>query len=209
MKKSINLSIVVLTLMLLSGCQESKNSKPYLKNGYIGAGVNPNSAAFKAKESTLDRENKIKMAEIEANSKIEIAKIESMKALNVAKIDSEAKKEIAQKTATVTLETTKLDTQTKEHQNMITLYIAVGFLVALLIAVILWFRYKRQALELQTKLEEQRLQQELEIKDKELQEQRIQKVLDLAISGQLPQEMQKEVINSLTKPETKVIESKN
>jgi len=209
MKKSINLSIVVLTLMLLSGCQEGKNSKPYLKNGYIGAGVNPNSAAFKAKESTLDRENKIKMAEIEANSKIEIAKIESMKALNVAKIDSEAKKEIAQKTATVTLETTKLDTQTKEHQNMITLYIAVGFLVALLIAVILWFRYKRQALELQTKLEEQRLQQELEIKDKELQEQRIQKVLDLAISGQLPQEMQKEVINSLTKPETKVIESKN
>jgi uncharacterized membrane protein YciS (DUF1049 family) len=207
MKKSINLSIVVLTLMLLSGCQEGKNSKPYLKNGYIGAGVNPNSAAFKSKENNLDRENKIKMAEIEANSKIEIAKIESMKALNVAKIDSEAKKDIAQKTATVTLETTKLDTQTKEHQSMITLYIAVGFLLALIIAVILWFRYKRQALELQTKLEEQRLKQELEIKDKELQEQRIQKVLDLAISGQLPQEMQQEVINSLTKPETKVIES--
>ncbi len=198
MKKSINLSIVVLTLILLSGCQEGKNSKPYLKNGYIGAGVNPNSAAFKSKENTLERENKIKMAEIEANSKIEIAKIESMKALNVAKIDNEAKKEIAQKTATVTLETTKLDTQTKEHQTMITLYIAVGFLVALLIAVILWFRYKRQALELQTKLEEQRLKQELEMK-----------VLDLAISGQIPQEMQKEVINSLTKPEIKVIESKN
>ena len=196
MKKSINLSIVVLTLILLSGCQEGKNSKPYLKNGYIGAGVNPNSAAFKSKENTLERENKIKMAEIEANSKIEIAKIESMKALNVAKIDNEAKKEIAQKTATVTLETTKLDTQTKEHQTMITLYIAVGFLVALLIAVILWFRYKRQALELQTKLEEQRLKQELEMK-----------VLDLAISGQIPQEMQKEVINSLTKPEIKVIES--
>ncbi len=209
MKKSINLSIVVLTLMLLSGCQEGHNSKPYLKNGYIGAGVNPNSAAFKAKDNALERENKIKMAEIEANSKIEIAKIESMKALNVAKIDSEAKKEIAQKTATVTLETTKLDTQTKEHQSMITLYIAVGFLVALLIAIILWFRYKRKALEFQTKLEEQRLKQELEMKDKELQEQRIQKVLDLAISGQLPQEMQEEVISSLTKPQTKVIESKS
>ncbi len=198
MKKSINLSIVVLTLTLLSGCQEGNNSKPYLKNGYIGAGVNPNSAAFKSKENTLERENKIKMAEIEANSKIEIAKIESMQALNVAKIDNEAKKEIAQKTATVTLETTKLDTQTKEHQTMITLYIAVGFLVALLIAVILWFRYKRQALEFQTKLEEQRLKQELEMK-----------VLDLAISGQIPQEMQKEVINSLTKPEIKVIDSKS
>jgi len=208
MKKSIILSIAIFTLMSLSGCQEGNNSKPYLKNGYIGAGVNPNSAAFKAKDNALERENKVKMAEIQANSKIEIAKIESLKAVKVAKIDNEAKKDIAEKTATLTLETTKLDTQTKEHQSMIALYIAVGFLVALLIAIILWFRYKRQSLELKTKLEENRLKHELEIKDKELQEQRIQKVLDLAISGQLPQEMQKEVINSLTKPETKVIESK-
>jgi len=208
MKKIISITVTILTLLTLSACQEGNSSKPYLKDGYIGNGVNTNSIAFKSKDNALERENRVKMAEIQANSKVEIAKIESIKAVEVAKIDSEAKKDIAQKTATSTLEVTKLDTQTKEHQSMITLYIAIGFLVALLIGIILWFRYKRQSLELKTKLEENRLRHELEIKDKELQEQRIQKVLDLAISGHLPQEMQKEVINSLTKPETKVLESR-
>jgi len=208
MKIIIKISIIILTSMLLTGCQEGKGSKPYLKDGYIGAGVNPNSAAFKAKDNALERENRIKMAEIEANSKIEIAKIESSKAVEVAKIDSEVKKEIAQKTATTTLEVTKIDSQTKEKESMVNLYIALGFLAALIIGIFLWFRHKRQALEVKTKLEEQRLRQELAIKEKELQEQRIQKVLELAISGKLPQEMQQEVISSLTQPETKVIDTK-
>ena len=206
MKKIINISVVIITIFTLSACNESKGSKPYLKDGYIG-GSNPNSVAFKAKDNALERETKVKMAEIQANSKIEIAKIESTKAVKVAQIDSAAKKDIAQQTATTTLEVTKLDTQTKEQQNMVNLYIAIGFLIALLIAIVLWFRHKQQALEVKTRLEENRLRHELEIKDKELHEQRIQKVLDLAISGQLPQEMQKEVINSLTQPAIKVIES--
>ncbi len=209
MTKIINIGIAVLTLLTLSACQEGNSSKPYIKGGYIGTGVNPNSVAFKTKDNALERENKIKMAEIQANSKIEIAKIESVKAQEVAKIDSETKKDIAQKTATTTLEVTKLDTQTKKHQSMINLYIAIGFLLALLIGIVLWFRHKRQALELQTRLEERRLRHELEIKEKELQEQRIQKVLDLAISGHLPHEMQKEVINSLTYSKSKEIESKS
>jgi len=208
MKKIIIICTTIFTFLALSACQESSNSKPYLKDGYIGNGVNPNSIAFKSKDNALERENRVKMAEIQANSKIEIAKIESLKAVKVAKIDSEAKKDLAQKTATTTLEVTKLDTQTKVKQSMLNLYIAIGFLVALLIGILLWFRYKRQELELKTKLEENRLRHELEIKDKELQEQRIQKVLDLAISGQLPKEMQKEVITSLTQPEIQVIESK-
>jgi len=207
MKKIINISITILTLLTLSACQEGNSSKPYIKDGYIGKGVNPNSVAFKSKDNALERENRIKMAEIQANSEIEIAKIESLKAVKVAKIDSEAKKDIAQKTATTTLEVTKLDTQTKEKQSMLNLYIAIGLLVSLMIGILLWFRYKRQELELKTKLEENRLRHELEIKDKELQEQRIQKVLDLAISGQLPQEIQTEVINSLTHNEVKTIET--
>jgi hypothetical protein len=208
MKQTINIGIVILTLLSFNACQDSNSSKPYLKGAYIANGVNANSAEFKAKESALERENRVKMAEIQANSKIEIAKIESVKAQEVAKIDSDVKKDIAEKTAKTTLEVTKLDKQTKEHQSMINLYIAIGFLLALVIGIILWFRHKRQALEFQTKIEENRLKHELEIKEKELQEQRIQKVLDLAISGHLPQEMQKEVISSLTHSKAKEIESK-
>ena len=204
MKIVTNIILTTLTLLMLSACQGNSESKPYV----IGDGVNPNSTAFKAEDNALERKNKIKMAEIQANSKIEIAKIESIKAVEVAKINSKVKKDIAQQTASTTLEVTKLDKETKEQQSMINLYIAIGFLIALLVGIILWFKHKHKALEVKANLEENRLRHELEIKNKELQEQRIQKVLELAISGQLPQDVQKEVISSLTQPETKIIESK-
>ena len=202
MKIVTNIILTTLTLLMLSACQGNSESKPYV----IGDGVNPNSVAFKAEDNALERKNKIKMAEIQANSKIEIAKIESIKAVEVAKINSKVKKDIAQQTASTTLEVTKLDKETKEQQSMINLYIAIGFLIALLVGIVLWFRHKHKALEVKANLEENRLRHELEIKNKELQEQRIQKVLELAISGQLPQDVQKEVISSLTQPKTKILE---
>ena len=207
MNSFFKFTIAIVALLSLSACQETKNSKPHMMNGYIG-GTNPNSVAFKAKDNALERENKVKMAEIKANSQIEIAKIESKKAVFVAKIDNDTKKDIATKTATTTLAVTKLDTQTKEKQSMMYFYISLGFLIALIIGIVLWFLHKKKSLELQMKLEENRLKHELEIKEKELQEQRIQKVLDLAISGQFPQKMQEDVILSLTQNPSKLIESK-
>ena len=199
--------MIITTLLALTACQETKNSKPRIMNSYIG-GTNPNSVAFKAKDNALERENRVKMAEIKANSQIAIAKIESTKAVSVAKIDNETKKDIATKTATTTLAVTKLDTKTKENQSMINLYIALGFLLALVVAIVLWFMHKKKTLELKAKLEENRLKHELEIKEKELQEQRVQKVLDLAISGQLSPEIQKDIIYSITQNSSKLIESK-
>ena len=199
--------MIITTLLALTACQETKNSKPHIMNSYIG-GTNPNSVAFKAKDNALERENRVKMAEIKANSQIALANIESTKAVSVAKIDNETKKDIATKTATTTLAVTKLDTKTKENQSMINLYIALGFLLALVVAIVLWFMHKKKTLELKAKLEENRLKHELEIKEKELQEQRVQKVLDLAISGQLSPEIQKDIIYSITQNSSKLIESK-
>jgi len=185
---------VSLTLLFFSACQETNKSKPYIMNANS---VNPNSLAYVSKDKALDRKNKLEMAKIVANSKIEVARVESKKAVEIAKIDSVTKKDI-----------TKQTSRTKEKQSMISLYMSIGLILAFLVGIYLWYKHKKKSLEIKVKLEENRLKHELMIKEKELNEQRIQKVLDLAISGQLPQELQKDFINALTQKGNNLIESK-
>ena len=205
MKYFFSTSLLFLTLFFLSACQETNKSRPHLMNQ---KGVNPNSLAFVSQDKALDRKNKIEMAQIAANSKIEVAKVESKKAVEIAKIDSTTQKDVTKQTTKTTLEISKMDTQTKDKQSIVNLYIAISVIIALLVGMFLWYRHKKKSLEIKAKLEENRLKHELMIKEKELQEQRIQKVLDLAISGQLPQELQKDFISALTHKENNLIESK-
>jgi uncharacterized protein YneF (UPF0154 family) len=194
-----------MALLFLSACQETNKSKPYLMNI---KGVNPNSLAYVTQDKALDRQNKIEMAKIAANSKIEVAKVESKKAVAIAKIDSTTQKDVTQQASKTTLAISKMDTQTKDKQSIINLYIAISVILTLLVGMFLWYRHKKKSLEIKERLEENRLRHELIIKEKELQEQRIQKVLDLAISGQLPQELQKDFISALTQDNSKLIGSK-
>ena len=205
MKYFFRTSLLFLTLFFLSACQETNKSRPYIMNQ---KGVNPNSLAYVTQDKALDRKNKIEMAQIAANSKIEVAKVESKKAVEIAKIDSTTQKDVTKQTTKTTLEISKMDTQTKDKQSMINLYIAISVIIALLVGMFLWYRHKKKSLEIKAKLEENRLKHELMIKEKELQEQRIQKVLDLAISGQLPEELQKDFITAITQQDKRLIESK-
>lgn len=194
MKYIINSGLIILTL-ILSACGESSNKKPYIMGTHQS--VNTNSIAIKAKDNALGRKNKIQLAKIQANTKLEVAKIESTKAVSIAKIESQTTQVVSQ-----------MSKQTKEKQSDNNLYIALGGIVVLLIGIFLWYRHEHKSLEIKAMLEENRLKHELEIKDKELQEQRIQKVFDLAISGQLAPEVQQEVLHSLTRPVSKIIEIK-
>ena len=209
MKEILKVTLLLVMIMILNACQDTRNSRPYLINKKEG--VNPNSLAYRVEDKVLDRKNKIEMAQIAANSKLEVAKIESVKAVQIAKINSQTQKEVTEKTENSKVEMSKIDGKTKDKKSMITLYIAIGFLLSLTIGFILWYRYKKKTLEIEAKLEEKRLQHQLVIKEKELQETRMQKVLDLAISGQLPPEIQQDVLQSLTyqgeTSKSKVIES--
>lgn len=203
MKSFLKMGLFLSILMLFTACQENKNSKPYLINGQ-----NPNSLAYKNQEKDLDRKNKVEIAQIAAKSKLEVAEVESKKAIEIATIESYAKKDIAKDTALASVEISKMDTQTKDKQSMITLYIAIGVIFTLLVMIFLWYRNKKKSLEMQIKLQQSRLEHEFAMKEKELQEQRIQKILDFAISGQLAPEVQKEIISSITNQDKKLLESK-
>ena len=99
-----------------------------------------------------------------------------------------------------------MDKQAKEKQSDNNLYIAIGMIGVLLLGIFLWYQHKRKSLEVKANLEEHRLKHELELKERELKEQRIHKILELASSGKLDPEVQQEVLHSLTRPESKIIE---
>ncbi len=188
------LSTIVITFSLLfTACGENSHQKPYIMGSHQG--VNPNALALKAKEGALQRKNKIELAKIQADTTLAVAKIESKKAVKIAQLKSKTTQVVSQ-----------MDKQTKEKQSDNNLYIAIGAILLLLVGIILWFQHKRKSLEVKANLEEHRLKHELELKEKELKEQRIQKVLELAASGKLDPEVQQEVLHSLTRPESKLIE---
>jgi uncharacterized lipoprotein YehR (DUF1307 family) len=207
LKQLLKLNWILILVVLFTACEESKNSKPYLMNGGKNA-TNPNSLAYQTQDKALDRKNRIEMAEIEAKTKLEVAKIDSRKAVEIATIDSFTKKDVAKQTTGATVEISKVDAQTKDKQSLMNLYIAIGVIFAALIAMLLLYTSKKKSLEIKARLEENRLRHEFAMREKELQEQRIQKVLDLAISGKLPPDIQKEFISSLTNQDRKLIESK-
>jgi len=208
MKQIFKVILLLIMIIVLNACQDS-NSRPYVMKK--NSGENPHSLVYKTEDKALDRKNKIQMAQIAANSQLEVAKIESVKAVKLAKINSQTQKDITKQKVNSNIEISKIDGKVKDKESMVTLYIALGLLLVLTIGFILWYSHKKKVLEIQSKLEEKKLQHALAIKEKELQEARVQKVLELAISGQLPPEMQKEFIHSLTYQEqtnkSKLIES--
>jgi len=195
----------VFTLLFLTACQESQTSKPYVMNGQH-VKSRTNSVAFKTKDHALNRKNKIQMAEIEANTKLEVAKLELTKAVQIAKINSETKKVVAKEATVTSIEVSKIDSTTRDKESMINLYMTLGVVVTFIIMMFIWFTHKKKSLELQAKIEKNRLRHEFAMKEKELQEKRMHKVLDLAISGQLPQELQQDFIKSISQNDTKIIE---
>ncbi len=193
MKHIMITSLLILGTLFLSACGENSHQKPYIMGGHQGTNVN--SIAFKAKDNALGRKNKIELAKIQAESKLAVAKIESKKAISIAQIKGQTQQVVSQ-----------MDKQTKEKQSDNNLYIAIGLIGVLLLGIFLWYQHKRKSLEVKAQLEEHRRNHELELKEKELKEQRIQKILELAASGKLDPEVQQEVLHSLTRPESKIIE---
>jgi hypothetical protein len=195
---------VVLTL---SGCQETTKTASLMgDNKKDTTKVNPNSLVYTSKDKAQERINKIELAKIDAQAKIEVAKIKSKKDLEIAKIDAGTKKVVADKNAMTLIEKAKMEIQAMKEGNKTKMIMAIVFGVVMLFAILLWYLHKRKSLDLQAKIEAERLLHEKELKEKELQEQRLHKVLDMAVAGKLPQEIQKEVISAITNNNKKLIE---
>jgi hypothetical protein len=198
----IKLLILSLTIVFFtSGCQDNA-SKAYLLNGQ---GVNPNSLAYKANNKAQDRQNKLKISKMDSDTKIQIAKIESNNNLLIAKVKADATKEVAQTDSNTKIQTTKIAAMTKKEDSQMTFYIAIALVLVVMIALILLFLNNKHNRELKAKLHEDKLKQELDLKEREHHEQRLHKMLDLIADGKLSPKIEEEIILSISNDTAKTV----
>ena len=201
--KSLFISLLIILFTL--GCQEtSSKDKISLMEGYRD-GVNPNSISYVSANNQKNRENKIEISKINSNTKIEIAKIKSSNDLLIAKVNADAKKDVAKTDSTTKIQTSQIDAVTKKDDIQNTFYITIALVIILVFAMLLLFLNNKKNRELKNKLHQDQLHHEQILKEKEYNEKRLHKMLDLVEKGKLSQEMEQEVIHSLTKPQENLI----
>jgi len=198
---------LILATLLMFGCQEQNQKAKLL--GHTNQNIyNPNSLAAISKEKANERANRLEIAKIDASAKIETKKIEAQKDIEIAKIDASTQKEVANSTAVASLKISQIDAKTKEKASDTFLMVTVVIVLVFLLVFYLWYKQKKEATRVKAELEKERLKQEKELKEREFQEQRINKVLELAVDGKLPKEIEKEVIEAIAHTNTTTIEHK-
>lgn len=199
--------ILIITLIFLTtGCQEnSSGSGAYLMNNN---GVNQNSLANRTQDKAQERKNKLEISKINNQAKIEIATIESENKLLVAKVNAKASEEIAKTDSKTKIKTTQIDAITKKEDTQMTFYVSISIVLVVIIALYLLYLNNKNNRKLKAKIHEDKLKQELELKEREHHEQRLHKMLDLVAEGKLSPQMEEEVILSISNPTQKSITSK-
>ncbi len=199
----------ILLLTFLTGCQDTKLQHDKNQISILGqtTGVNQNSLAYRTANDQKNRDNKIEISKIDSTTKIEIAKIKSQNQLLIAKVNADAKKEVAKTDSTTKIQTSKIDAITKKDDIQYNLYISILIIIAVMIALYLFYLNNKKNRELKSKLHQEKLQHEQMLKEKELNEKRLHKMLDLVEKGKLSPDMEAEVILSLTQPKQNLLTS--
>jgi uncharacterized membrane protein YhiD involved in acid resistance len=197
----------IFTLFLIFvGCQDNSKDKVRLmgqeKSSYIYS---------QSTENEKNRQNQVKISNIDAKTKIEIAKIEAENKALIAKLEAATSKEVAKTDSTTKIQTAVIDSSVKKDGIKSTTYIAIAIIVLLIIALFIFYFNSKKNRELKAKLNKEKIDKDILIHERELTEKRFHKILDLVGEGKLSEEVEQDVIKSLTNPvglDTKTIEHK-
>ncbi|WP_297439871.1 hypothetical protein [Sulfurimonas sp.] len=199
------LGIFILIFVFL-GCQENTKEKVHLmgaqKNSYIYSPAN---------ENDKNRKNQVKISNINAKTKIEIAKIEAENKALIAKLEAATSQEVAKTDSKTKIQTAVIDSSVKKDGIKSTTYIAIAIIILLIIALFIFYFNSKKNRELKAKLNKEKIDKDILIHERELTEKRFHKILDLVGEGKLSEEVEQDVIKSLTNPkgsDTKIIEHK-
>lgn len=192
----ITIGFLVL-IMFIAGCKDSLSRD----NAYLMSNKTHNIK----KESS---DNKIKLAQIDNNAKINIAKIKSANNIALAKLKAASMENLAQIHAATAIKTATINIAAQKQSMKIKTYIFLGVTLVMLLMIYVYYLVSQKNRELRAKMHEEKLQHNLELKEREYFEQRLHKMIDLAADGKLPPDMQQEVIRSLQHQNQKLIGTK-
>ncbi len=198
--------VFLLTIIMLSGCDEGKKSQKLSLLGADTTQVNPNSLSYIAVEKNEERKNRLALSKIEADAKVKIAEMQTQGQLSIAKLNAKTQQEIAKTDATTKITTSKLDANTTKETMQYTVYIVIAIVLLLMIALFLLYQNSKKNRELKKKLQEEKLRHEKAILEKELEEKRLHKILDLVAAGKMPSTIEEEVILAISRANSKIVQ---
>ena len=200
--------VFLFVLFFFSGCQEGVHTKQkisLLNEPTQTYGVNPNSVAVQSFEKEKQRQNQLELSKMEAQAKVKIAQIESQNKEKIAKINAQTQQKIAEADVQVQLAKTQLEAKTSKETRKYFIYGGIVAVVILLLAIYLFVKNAEKNREHQRQLHEDKLRHEQFLKEKELEQERMHKILELASDGKLPESVGAEILLTLAKPESKLI----
>ena len=193
------------------GCSSDEQSKrkiTVMDADKVKASVNPNAVALRAQQQNQAHKDKVELSKIEANTKIELEKIRSTNELSIAKINAEAKKEMVRQESKAKIETSQMEVAVKKESVRYGVYVAIAVILLLMLGLYLLYLNAKKNRELKKQLHEEKLKHEQFLKEKELEEQRLHKLMELAADGKLPQNIESEVILTISNPKKTIEHSK-
>jgi len=200
------LLISLFAIVIFTGCQDSRPSKD--KISLMGGGVNPNTLAYTSLNNQKNRENRVEISKIDSSTQIKIAEIKSQNQLKIAQVNAKTQKDVAVTDSTTKIKTSEIEAVIKKDDIQNDFYISILVMLGVLLAAILLYFNNKKNRELKDKIHQEDLKHEQLLKEREHDEKRLHKMLELVESGKLTPEMEREVITSLTKPSTNLLESK-
>ncbi|WP_201352171.1 hypothetical protein [Hydrogenimonas urashimensis] len=194
MKEVRTVAIGVMLLLFIGGCQ---HSNPREAPRVMGEQKKSEYARTILENATQPKTEDLKIKKMELKAREEIEKIRAQKELEIARLKAESEKSklLTQKELTIK----KIQTQLEEilgDRKMVGWVIALS---ALFLFLLLWVTVKlfREYQNHRKRLEEARMAHEKELKEKEIQARLAEKMFEALGSGNLTEEQQNRLLDSL------------
>ncbi len=204
MKKTLLNTILLTTLFLLSGCNNSSSrSQPYISGSHLDPN-NRTNTSVQVVTAKIDSTKEQEIAKINMQKEIEIQRLKNESIIREASIKKEL--EIQRSNLLKEVEIAKNETQKQMQKENSKMQYWWLFAIASLILVILLFIYLsvRRGRKDKLTIHHEQLEQELHLKEQEMKLKIAEKMLDTLASGNLSEKNEEILINSLSnKDDTK------
>jgi len=200
MRKLAGYVLASVLLLSLGGCQQNNRKVEEQRPILLGEKKSPVNryAQTILENSTQPRTVDLKAKKMELKAQQEIERIRAEKELEIARLKAESEKAKVEGELTITMK--KLQARLEEAVGQRKIAGWVIFLSALFLFLLLWVVVKlfREYHKHKLRLEEERMRHEKEMQEKELQTRLAEKMFEALASGNLTEEQQEKLIETVT-----------
>lgn len=197
MKRLSMYTLGMLFVLVVGGCQQSRQHE---RPRVMGEEKKVTYAQTILENSTQPRTEELKIRKMELKTQKEIEKMRAEKELEIARMKAESEKSKLLTEKELTLK--KIEAQLEEilgDRKMVGWVVALS---AIFLFLLLWVVVKlfREYQNHKRRLEEEKMRHEKELREKEIQARLAEKMFEALASGNLTEDQQNRLLESLTQP---------